>query len=442
MTKQTSTKVFPMALTAVIILMFLGAAGFLLFKDTTPPDFAITPETPVLGKDSQIVITVADPGSGLKSLTVIAIQDGKEIAIATKDYPAGVTQADETIVLEKGQIKEGEFTLKITAVDSSLYPFGKKGVARMEKSYAYDATPPRISVQSHITNLNQGGAGFMVYTLTEEVAETGIRVGERFFPAYLQPSGSGGFLYYCIFAHPWDTPVAEFKPLIEAKDNAGNMSKRAFNYHTNARNFRRDKISLSDSFMEKTIPEFEGLVPNEGTAIDKYLYINNTMRKENRAKLVEFSRQTSPTMLWSGPFMRLPNAANRARFADARDYLYKGKQVDYQTHLGLDLASVRHAPVPAGNDGTVVYADFLGIYGNVVVVDHGLGLQTLYAHLSSVTVKAGDPVTKGDIVGNTGTTGLAGGDHLHYGVIAGGTPVQPIEWWDSHWIKNNITSKM
>jgi len=430
-----------MALAAVIILMLIGAGCFLLFKDTVPPEIAVSPDTPVLGKDSQLVITVADPGSGLKSLKVVAVQDGKEIPLVAKDYPGGVTQDDETIVLEKGQVKEGEFSIRITAVDSSLYPFGKKGVAMVENNYNYDATPPRISVQTNITNLNQGGAGFLVYTLSEEVPETGIRVGDRFFPAYLQPSSSGGFLYYCIFAHPWDTPVADFKPIIEARDKAGNTAKRSFNYHTNARTFRRDKINLSDSFMEKTIPEFEGLVPKEGTALDKYLYINNTMRKENRDKLVEFSRQTNRTMLWSGTFLRLPNAANRAQFADARDYIYNGKQVDFQTHLGLDLASTQHAPVPAGNDGTVVYADFLGIYGNVVVLDHGLGLQTLYAHLSSVAVKAGDAVSKGDIVGHTGSTGLAGGDHLHYGVIAGGTPVQPIEWWDIHWIKNNVTSK-
>ena len=194
--------------------------------------------------------------------------------------------------------------------------------------------------------------------------------------------------------------------------------------------------------MEKTIPEFQGLVPNEGSLLDQYLYINNEIRKQNRAKLVEFSRRTSPVMLWNGPFTRLPNAANRARFADARDYMYQGRKVDFQTHLGLDLASLQHAEVPAGNDGTVVYADFLGIYGNVVVIDHGLGLQSLYAHLSSLSVAEGDSVAKGQIIGHTGTTGLAGGDHLHYGITVAGIPTQPFEWWDETWIRYNITSKL
>ena len=403
----------------------------------------IAPDTVDVGKGTQITVVVEDPGSGIKTIGIIAIQGGKQIALTSKTLHGSHIKIEEVISLDKGQIKEGDFTIQVTAQDASLYPLGEAGLSTSEKSYTFDATPPRIFVQSHTNNLNQGGSGLMVYVLSEVVDETGIQVGERFFPAYRQPdNGSGKHLYYCMFAIPWDTPPSQFKPFILAKDKAGNSAKRSFNYHTNARKFRKDRIGLSDSFFEKTIPEFQGLVPADADPIDQYLYINNILRKENRARLVDFSRQTSPTMLWTGTFMRLPNAANRARFADARDYIYKGKKVDFQTHLGLDLASLKHAPVPAGNDGTIVYADFLGIYGNVVVIDHGLGLQSLYAHLSSSTVNPGDAVTKGDIIGNTGLTGLAGGDHLHYGVTVAGIPVQPIEWWDATWIKNNITSKI
>jgi len=439
---KESKKTFPILLAAVIILLAAGAGGFLIFKDTVPPTIVIGPDTKDVGKGTQLTITVTDPGSGLKSLEIIGLQGDKTIPLISKTYPSGVAKTDEVINLDKGQLKEGTFTIVVTAQDASLYPFGEAGLSKADKSYAFDATPPRIFVQSHTNNLNQGGSGLLVYALSEEAKRTGIRVGERFFPAYLQPNSGNKKLYYCLFAIPWDTPPADFKPFIEASDKAGNSAKRSFNYHANARKFRRDRIGLSDSFMERTIPEFQGLIPTEGTPIDQYLYINNTMRKANRAKLVEFSRETSPTMLWSGTFKRLPNAANRARFADSRDYMYKGKKVDFQTHLGLDLASLKHAPVPAGNDGTIVYADFLGIYGNVVVIDHGLGLQTLYAHLSSISVQHGEMVGKGDIIGNTGTTGLAGGDHLHYGVTVAGVPVQPIEWWDGTWIKNNITSKI
>lgn len=440
--KKEGKSAFPMILALVIVLLAVGAGGFLLFKDTTPPTIAITPDSVNLGAGATVTVTVTDPGSGIKSVDIIATQDGNTIPLVQKTYPAGTTKVEEVITLAKGKLKEGGFSITVTGQDSSLYPFGEAGKSSADRQYTYDATPPRIFVESHTNNLNQGGTGLLVYALSEEAEVTGIRAGDHFFPAYLQPDGGNKNLYYCLFAHPWDVSVKDFKPIIEASDKAGNTAKRSFNFHSNARKFRRDKIHLSDRFMEKTIPEFQGLVPNNGSFIEQYLYINNIMRKANRAKLVEFSRQTSPTMLWSGTFMRLPNAANRAGYADSRDYMYKGKKVDFQTHLGLDLASVKHAPVPAGNHGTVVYANFLGIYGNVVVLDHGLGLQTLYAHLSSISVKAGDTVNKGDIVGNTGTSGLAGGDHLHYGVIVGGAPVQPIEWWDKSWIRNNITSKI
>lgn len=440
--KKESNKSFPILLGTIILILALGAGGFLLFKDTEAPTISIGPDLTVVGKTTEITIRAEDPISGLKSLTIVARQGDKEIELINTMLPGGTMKVEEAIQLNKGQLKEGAFTIGVIAQDASIYPFGHKGLATAEKTYNLDLTPPRIFVQSHTNNLNQGGSGLMIYALSEIADTTGIMVGDTFFPAYLQPGSGDKNLYYCMFAIPWNTPPSQFKPFIVASDKAGNSAKRSFNYHANARAFRRDRIGLSDSFMERTIPEFQGQIPNEGTLLDQYLYINNVLRKQNRAKLLDFSRETSPVMLWSGTFKRLPNAANRARYADSRDYMYKGKKVDFQTHLGLDLASLKHAPVPAGNDGNIVYADFLGIYGNVVVIDHGLGLQSLYAHLSSIDVAQGDSVTKGQIIGNTGSTGLAVGDHLHYGITVGGIPVQPIEWWDGTWIKNNITSKI
>jgi murein DD-endopeptidase MepM/ murein hydrolase activator NlpD len=154
------------------------------------------------------------------------------------------------------------------------------------------------------------------------------------------------------------------------------------------------------------------------------------------------TKQTSPTQLWEGTFLRMPTAAPLGGFAQTRFYIHNGKQVDQQTHLGFDLASVIHAPIPAANNGKVVFAGDLGIYGQCIIIDHGLGLQTLYGHLSRMSVKAGDAVQKGQIIGNSGATGMAAGDHLHYGVVVGGQEVNPVEWWDASWIKNNVTSKM
>jgi murein DD-endopeptidase MepM/ murein hydrolase activator NlpD len=172
------------------------------------------------------------------------------------------------------------------------------------------------------------------------------------------------------------------------------------------------------------------------------LQANREQRVHDLQILGECGRKTSPTPLWSGSFLRLPNSAPRASFAQLRSYYYQGKQVDQQTHLGVDLAALAHTPVPAANDGTVVYADDLGIYGQCVIIDHGLGLQSLYGHLSRIDVKVGDRMHKGQILGHTGDTGLAGGDHLHFGTVISGEQVNPIEWWDPSWIENNVSSKL
>ena len=110
--------------------------------------------------------------------------------------------------------------------------------------------------------------------------------------------------------------------------------------------------------------------------------------------------------------------------------------------MGFDLAVSQHAPVVAANDGAVVLAGWFGIYGNAIILDHGCGLQTLYGHLSSIDVKAGDAVKRGQVIGRSGQTGLAGGDHLHFAVLLDGIPVSTIEWWDPHWIHDRIEAKL
>ncbi|MFH2100076.1 MAG: M23 family metallopeptidase, partial [Pseudomonadota bacterium] len=173
-----------------------------------------------------------------------------------------------------------------------------------------------------------------------------------------------------------------------------------------------------------------------------FLYVNRDRRQADYLELVGAGRDTARTMLWEGVFERLPRASNRAGFGDRRNYLYKGEIVDNQSHLGVDLASTARSPVPAGNTGIVVLAGTVGIYGETVMLDHGYGLYSSYSHLSQISVTKGQTVKKGEIVGVSGSTGLAGGDHLHFAVMVHDSFVDPKEWWDPSWIKNNITSKI
>jgi murein DD-endopeptidase MepM/ murein hydrolase activator NlpD len=90
----------------------------------------------------------------------------------------------------------------------------------------------------------------------------------------------------------------------------------------------------------------------------------------------------------------------------------------------------------------VMLAEFFGIYGNTIVIDHGYGLLSLYGHLAGFSVKPGDAVKRGQVIAQSDSTGLAGGDHLHFSVILQGEQVDAREWWDPHWIEDRIQSKL
>ena len=95
-------------------------------------------------------------------------------------------------------------------------------------------------------------------------------------------------------------------------------------------------------------------------------------------------------------------------------------------HEGLDISGDRGDPVFAAAEGTVQSAGWSGDYGNLVVVAHEFGLVTRYAHLSKISVKPGDYVSRGQNIGQIGATGRTTGPHLHYEVWANGKPINPL----------------
>jgi len=229
---------------------------------------------------------------------------------------------------------------------------------------------------------------------------------------------------------------------VMAVDKAGNERHMGINYHLIAKTFSTDRINLTDTFIEKIAAEFKGKFPQAGTPLEIFLKANRDQRQQDLKLIYDYGRKSSPIPLWQGTFVRMQKAAPLGGFAQSRTYIYQGKEVDRQTHLGFDLASLAHADVPAANRGKVVFAGDFGIYGQCIIIDHGLGLQTIYGHLSQISVKPGDNVESGQIIGTTGATGMAGGDHLHFEMAISGQSVNPIEWWDAHWIKNNVTGKL
>lgn len=421
----------------IMILIIAAVIGIISFVWTTStPSVKLTPDSGPVAAQRKLAIELKAPRGVLKSLSVAAIQGDKPFILLVKEFPSGTHDSQESVTFAGAALKDGPFTLRVTARSAVLNISGRS----LEKSYSfvYDNTPPMVAVLSTAHNIIRGGAGLVVYSLSKNVDRTGVIVADRFYPGYHQT----GDFYACLFPFPYDMEPARFVPRVFAVDQAGNERLAGINFHLLLKAFSTDRLNLSDSFLEKISAEFKNRYPQAQTPLEVFLKANGELRLQNIKSLHEFGRQTSPTPLWQGIFMRMPNSAPLGGFAQTRVYLHNNKQVDQQTHLGFDLASVIHAPVPAANNGKVVLADELGIYGQCVIIDHGIGLQTLYGHLSRITVKAGESVVKGQTIGNTGATGMAAGDHLHYGVTVSGQEVNPVEWWDPSWIKNNITDKL
>lgn len=422
----------------LLIVVALIAAGVFYFRDTKAPQLSLTPGSGPISKKSKLLLSLNDEGTGIKNVQVIVIQGANQAPLLKRDFPPQTGVADIELDLSALKLQEGGLQIEVSTTDQSIYHLGKGNTTQQLFTMTYDTRAPIISLLSKAHNFTKGGSGLVSYGLNEEVEATGVKFGKYFFPAYEQESGN----YACLFAYPYDVKGSDFVPRVIARDLAGNERQLGIYYRANNKKFRHRKINISDRFLTQKIPEFEGLAPDIDKPLDIFLHVNRDIRQQNRDKIAEFSSKTSSTPLWDGPFMRQPKAATLAQFADYRTYYYKGKEIDKQVHLGQDLASVAQAEIVAENAGEVLWAEYLGIYGLCVIIDHGLGLQSLYAHMSQLDVQVGDVLTRGQVIGRSGATGMAGGDHLHLGVFVSGVPVQPIEWWDKSWIQNNIDSKL
>lgn len=386
-------------------------------------------------------IEIRDKGKGLKSVSVVLAHEKGETVLVDKTYPEGIKGDNLEITLDPKEsgIKGGPSVLRVTAVDGSKFNFLSGNKTRVTKNITLDLTPPKVDVISTEHYVNHGGSGLVVYKASEDTIKSGIQVGDYFFPGY-----KGYFpdenVYLGFFAYPYDLEQGA-KIAIVAQDGTGNAKTKGLFYRIRDINYRKSDIKISEWFIDNVIVPLAG---DSAGADNKELFleVNNKLRKENDKKIREVGTNTKDELRWQGAFSQLSNSQVEANFADERTYIYKEEPIDKQYHLGYDLAVTKRYPIEAANNGVVVYADELGIYGNTVILDHGMGIATLYGHMSSIDVSVGDEVKKKDIMGRTGQTGLAAGDHLHYGVYINGVAVRPVEWWDGKWIKDNIINKI
>ena len=448
----------------ILLLALAAGVAYVVAGRGGGPTIQITKPEKFVGVSTPVEVVVGAPGANLKSLKIVFDQNGKQTTLyeMSGGQPSGegikLDGPDQLHITRNvgkqavPELKTGPAKIVVTASRPVL-----RGFRTLESSASHDVQVrlerPQVSIVSSKHYINLGGSEMVVYRVTPNDVTSGVLVGDLEYPGYPATGAStvegvkldDPSLRIAFFALRYDqdlkTPIRLF-----ARDEAGNTARGDFDYTTFPKPFKKSKIPLDDKFLDRVVPAILAgttEIKPEGDTLAKFLVINGELRRKNAAKIASFAKESSPEILWRGVvFHPFGNNAVESAFADQRTYIYNGKEVDQQVHLGFDLASFTNVKIVAANRGKVVYADELGIYGNCVILDHGMGVQSLYGHLSSIGVKAGQMVEKEQELGKSGMTGLAGGDHLHFTMLVNGNMVNPVEWWDQHWIQDRILRKL
>ncbi|RBQ26481.1 MULTISPECIES: M23 family metallopeptidase [Arcobacteraceae] len=433
-----------------IMVIVVVVLGVVLTMDREKPNIYIQKE--INQKDifwnlqAPIKVEVSDKNK-IKSFEAIIIDGQNEFAIESEliaeDKNSGVLTYDLK-PFKFNEVKSSNVTLRIKARDNSNWNFFSGNEAIEDTNLIIDRRSPITSILSNSYMLKQGGSGILIAEIKDENLKDyyvtfNDEVIFELFPFY--KTG------YYISIITWPIDIKDWKGVnVVAVDMAGNKSITKVPYYIQSFKEKVDNLNISDDFIysvSKNVLELSNMdIPTN--PVDIFVKANKDLRAENLKtvkNIVVKNFQDSQNMPFEvKTFIRMSNAKTFAMFGERRHYFYNGEKVDEAWHLGMDWASVRRADIVVSNPGKVIFRDYLGIYGESIIVDHGLGLASLYAHTSSQDVEVGDFVKSGQKIGNTGATGAVFGDHLHFGILVQGIEANPNEWLDSNWMKLNLTN--
>jgi murein DD-endopeptidase MepM/ murein hydrolase activator NlpD len=423
----------------------LGGVGFMVFSpnfERDKPKVTMTPSEFWNFKDP--IRVVVEDASGLKSFKATLSNDHNEWVVNDVTTPNTKNKQVFEVYPPKG-VRNAEsktVTLEIEATDNSLWMMGNGYDEKIVLTI--DQRRPMLSVIANSYKIQKGGSAIVIFKAQDEHMESlkiQTNVGKTFIA---QPFYKKGY-YASLLA--WPVQSESFAATVVARDKAGNEVKSQVPLRLKDHTYRISNIELSDKFLDGKIAELANVYDQTkgvDDRLEQFKIINETVRADNEKIIHAVTSKVSNVMVNDFKpvvFYPLVNGQKVADFGDHRIYSYKGqKEISNAYHMGLDLASVAAAPIVSSNGGKVVYSEENGIYGNLPIVDHGLGLYTLYGHCSHVEVQKEATVVNGQEIAKTGMSGYAMGDHLHFGVLVQGIEVRPEEWMDSKWITDNITS--
>jgi murein DD-endopeptidase MepM/ murein hydrolase activator NlpD len=431
----------------LFVLTALVAAGLYVYFSATfereAPSIELQSSNGYWNLKKPLKLTISD-ASGVQSYKIVLHTQDGEKTLQYEKLLAPQKKLNLEIAPPRGAytMKDKEIKLIVQAKDTSKWNFLKGNLAQQDYTLKIDKKRPRVSIVGNSYKISRGGSALVVFKVDDENLRDIYILSNHNKHFKAEPFYKEGY-YIALLA--WPVKDSGFKATVVVTDAAGNVAKAYVPLYLKNKEYRLSKITISDKFLNGKITELADLFEEtQGIAskLEQFKIINEDVRAQNE-KLIHKITSKVPTDMISDFKMKklypLKNAQVVAYFGDHRKYYYKGRLISEAYHLGLDMASHAMAPIVTQNDGEVVFADYNGLYGNNLILSHGLGLYTLYGHCSGIDVNVGEDVPPNTKIASTGKTGYAMGDHLHFGVLVQGIEVRPQEWMDKQWIKLNIS---
>ena len=204
-------------------------------------------------------------------------------------------------------------------------------------------------------------------------------------------------------------PPVKYRLIITVRSKNGDQSEIIYPFFLKPVNYGRGEVRLTKDMLA--------------------LFADSEQKKKERKIFAQVLSKPGSRALWEDAFLYpVKEPETVSAFGKRRVYNIENSNSFTRFHRGLDLKGEKGDPVFSTNRGDVVFSDMRITTGNTVVIDHGLGVFSMYFHLDSTSVSIGDRVEKGEKIGEVGSTGIAEGDHLHWGIYVNGIYVDPSDW--------------
>jgi murein DD-endopeptidase MepM/ murein hydrolase activator NlpD len=434
-------------ITILILLLLVGGGGFIYLSpqfEQNKPQIKLNTNGFWNLRD-KLNLTITDQ-SALKYYKVVFKDNSKEIVLDEKV----LSGSDTTLNLELNPPKLDMFykgedvQIIVEAVDSSKWNFLNGNANKSIFNVKIDKKRPVANVVANSRYIKRSGSALVVVKVQDENLEDAYidfcgKAKYQLIPYYKEN--------YFIALIPWDINIGfdEFTQVtLVANDKAGNNTTAKIPFYIQKFNVKHDDIKLNENFINQVstnvLQQMGEDVPND--LKERFIKQNNELRAKNVQTIKEVALKHLDKELVTNfkinPFKRLRGSKTAAGYGERRSYFLNGEKIDEAWHLGIDWASVRQASIKASNSGNIIFNNYLGIYGNTLIINHGMGLASLYAHTTNQFVTDGQSISKNSKIATTGISGAVLGDHLHFGVLIQGIEVNPIEWMDKNWIKTRI----